>query len=265
MKQRLILSLAAAFLLSTSLFAQQVFTTTLIGPNEPNGGDPHGSGTAVVVMNGTAVTFLLTAQNLGSPTITGAHIHRLATGSIVVPFPATFTNGVAIGTTNVSSQALADEIASNPTAFYVNVHTSQFPGGAIRGTLMNGTTSGPASTENPSTCTPSDTMLCLSNSRFRVEATWKTTTGDTGSGHSVSLTSDSGAFWFFTPTNLEITVKVLNACSISTSQWVFASGMTNVQVVLKVTDTKTGNIRTYTNSLGSAFVPIQDTAAFACP
>lgn len=262
MAKRLILSLAVAFLVSTAAFAQQVFTTTLVGANEPNGGDPDGIGTAVVVFNGTQVTFLLTEQNL-SPTITGAHIHRGSTGAIVIPFPATFTNGVATGTTTASSQALVDEILANPSAFYVNVHSDEFKGGAIRGSLNGGP--GVTGQENPSTCVASDTVLCLSNNRFKVEATWKTASGDTGVGHAVNLTADSGGFWFFQSTNIEMLVKTLNACSFTTKQWVFSSGLTNVFVTLKVTDTRTGTTRTYSNSLGTPFQAIQDTSAFACP
>jgi hypothetical protein len=36
-------------------------------------------------------------------------------------------------------------------------------------------------------------------------------------------------------------------------------------VVLKVTDTQTGQVKTYVNPQGTAFAPIQDTSAFACP
>ena len=36
-------------------------------------------------------------------------------------------------------------------------------------------------------------------------------------------------------------------------------------MILTVTDTQTGAIRTYTNPQGTAFEPIQDTHAFPCP
>jgi hypothetical protein len=77
------------------------------------------------------------------------------------------------------------------------------------------------------------------------------------------LTSDTGSFWFFSPTNVETVVKVLDGCGVDSSFWVFAGGLTNVDVVMTVTDTQTGAVRTYTNPQGSAFLPIQDTAAFA--
>jgi hypothetical protein len=83
----------------------------------------------------------------------------------------------------------------------------------------------------------------------------------------VTLTGESGYFWFFDPGNVEVTVKVLNACALNNRYWVFAAGMTNVRVVLTVTDTKTGTAtKTYTNPQGRVFRSILDTGAFAtCP
>ncbi len=117
----------------------------------------------------------------------------------------------------------------------------------------------------PGPCTPNATTLCLSGGRFRVNVAWSTGTGS-GAGQAVSLTGDSGYFWFFNAANIELIVKVLDACSISSHHfWVFAGGLTNVGVVMTVTDTQTGAQRTYTNPRGTAFVPLQDTSAFACP
>jgi hypothetical protein len=39
--------------------------------------------------------------------------------------------------------------------------------------------------------------------------------------------------------------------------------LTNVNVVIAVTDTQTGAVKTYTNPQGAAFEPIQDTDSFA--
>ena len=71
-----------------------------------------------------------------------------------------------------------------------------------------------------------------------------------------------------TGTRLTLIIKVVNACSFAGGPryWVFAGGLTNVQVVLTVTDTQSGVTKTYTNPQGTAFAPIQDTNAFAtCP
>jgi hypothetical protein len=62
-----------------------------------------------------------------------------------------------------------------------------------------------------------------------------------------------------------MTVKVLDGCAANGHYWVFAGGMTNVGVQWKVTRTLTGDTKNYTNELGTAFAPVQDTAAFLCP
>jgi len=109
--------------------------------------------------------------------------------------------------------------------------------------------------------------LCLQDNRFAVDVEWKTAKGQTGSGMAITGTDDSGEFWFFDPQNTELIVKVLDACnSPFNSYWVFAGGLTNVEVDITVTDTQTDTVKTYSNPLGTAFQPIQDTRAFAtCP
>lgn len=115
-------------------------------------------------------------------------------------------------------------------------------------------------------CVADTTTLCLGNGRFRVTADWSTSDGTTGHGRGVALTPDSAYFWFFSAGNVEVVVKVLNACSTGGNYWVFAAGLTNVGVKLTVTDTFSGVSRTYTNPLGTPFAPVQDTSAFAtCP
>jgi len=123
-----------------------------------------------------------------------------------------------------------------------------------------------AGTTPVATCTPNATTLCLSNGRYRVTADWRTSGGQTGIGQAVPITADTGYFWFFGSSNIETVVKVIDACSFNQRFWVFAGGLTDVNVTLNVTDTKSGVVRTYVNPLGVAFQPIQDTSAFAtCP
>ncbi|MEO8188827.1 MAG: hypothetical protein ABI682_00685 [Acidobacteriota bacterium] len=115
-------------------------------------------------------------------------------------------------------------------------------------------------------CAPDDRTLCLNGGRFRVAASWRSAT-DSGQAHAVGLTGDTGYFWFFSAGNVEAIVKVLDGCSFNSRYWVFASGLTNVEVTVTVADTQNGSVtRTYVNPLNTAFQPIQDTAAFAtCP
>lgn len=114
-------------------------------------------------------------------------------------------------------------------------------------------------------CTPDANSLCLNNGRFRVTATYQSA-ASSGAGTAIPGTSDTGQFWFFSAQNVEIVVKVLNGCGFNQRYWVFAGGLTNVQVTLTVTDMANNTVKTYTNPLNTAFQPIQDAAAFAtCP
>lgn len=107
---------------------------------------------------------------------------------------------------------------------------------------------------------------CFAGNRFKVEARWQTSGGASGNGTVVKLTDDSGYLWFFNASNVEAVFKVINGCSLNHAYWFFAGGLTNVQVQITVTDTVTGEEKTYTNPQGIAFKPIQDTAAFpTCP
>lgn len=116
-------------------------------------------------------------------------------------------------------------------------------------------------------CLPDAATLCLNGGRFQVRAQWQTNAGNSGAGQAVSMTNDTGYFWFFGPDNVELVVKVLNGCALpNPSYWVFASGLTNVGVDLTVLDTKTGVTKAYHNPVNQPFVAIQDTGAFAtCP
>jgi PKD repeat protein len=117
-----------------------------------------------------------------------------------------------------------------------------------------------------SACVADPSTLCLSGGRYQVTAQWEKSDGTFGFGNAVPLTADSGYFWFFDPSNIEMVAKILNACGINGNFWVFGAGLTNVKVTLFVVDTATGVSETYVNALNTAFAPIQDTAAFpTCP
>jgi hypothetical protein len=119
---------------------------------------------------------------------------------------------------------------------------------------------------NPGTCTPGATALCLGAAgRFRIEAAFDTGSQQ-GQAQAVKLTDDSGYLWFFSASNVEAVVKVLDACSFNQRFWVYAGGLTNVRTTITITDTVKGTAKTYINPLGTAFQPIQDVNAFAtCP
>lgn len=112
-------------------------------------------------------------------------------------------------------------------------------------------------------CTPGEGVLCLGGGRYRVEASYEATAARAGAARSVELTSDSGYFWFFDKVNIEVVVKVVSGCGLNNRYWVFTTGLTDVRVLVLVTDTQTGATATYLNEGGRAFAPVQDTDAFA--
>jgi hypothetical protein len=116
-------------------------------------------------------------------------------------------------------------------------------------------------------CVEGPGNLCLNRDRFELEIEWETAAGGSGSGQVVPFGSDdSGLFWFFDADNWEMLVKVLDGCVLNNRYWVFAAATTDVGYTLRVTDTETGRIKTYTNQVGRAAPAITDTDAFAtCP
>jgi hypothetical protein len=101
--------------------------------------EPNATGTAVVRIRKDAgmVCYRLHAANVTLPT-TAAHIHRgsaATNGPVVVPFTAPGADGNSSGCVAASPPTLIDEILANPAGFYVNVHTTEHPAGAIRAQL----------------------------------------------------------------------------------------------------------------------------------
>ena len=70
--------------------------------------------------------------------------------------------------------------------------------------------------------------------RFQVSVQWSNPRdGSSGSGQARRLARDSGAFSFFSPDNLEVTVKILDGRAVNGHWWVFLASMTDLE--LKVT------------------------------
>ena len=107
----------------------------------PSPGDPDGTGTATVTLNTDSgqVAFTINVSNITLPAA-AAHIHegaRGVAGGVVVPLTAPDANGKASGSAPADA-ALMQRMMDNPAGFYVNVHTPDFPGGAVRGQLAAG-------------------------------------------------------------------------------------------------------------------------------
>lgn len=104
----------------------------------------------------------------------------------------------------------------------------------------------------------------LAGGRFHLSVTWKDFENKTGLGRVNTSTADSSFFWFFSQDNIEISAKVLRACSINGKYWVLISAATNVEFAVRVEDLESGLIKTYRNTLGAYPSLIADTSSFAC-
>jgi hypothetical protein len=100
------------------------------------------------------------------------------------------------------------------------------------------------------TCEIAAGQLCLGG-RFRVEIQFTDPrNGQASSGTPVPITGDTGAFWFFDPSNLELVIKVLDGRAVNGHFWVFYGALSDVAYTITVTDTVTGSSRTYHNTQG---------------
>lgn len=112
-------------------------TTTLTGAAEvPGPGDTDGAGTASITLNPGKgqVCYELTVSNIAAAN--AAHIHSGAAdvaGPVVVGLDAP-SSGSSKGCADLDKEKVKD-IIQNPANYYVNVHNTEFPNGAVRGQL----------------------------------------------------------------------------------------------------------------------------------
>lgn len=131
-------------LFTTSLFACKkdettpdpniTFKATLNGASEVPATTSTATGSATLVYNSTTKMFTLTL-NYSGLTPTAGHIHKGAAGtngSVVFPFSG-LTNTFTYTSAALDATQEADLLAN---LYYVNLHTTAFAGGEIRGQLI---------------------------------------------------------------------------------------------------------------------------------
>jgi LmbE family N-acetylglucosaminyl deacetylase len=97
-------------------------------------------------------------------------------------------------------------------------------------------------------CVDTETDLCLAGGRFRAALEWHDPyNGGGGTGSAAPITDDSGYFWFFRESNIEVVTKVLDGRPVNQSFWVFGAALTTVEHWLEITDTESGLSRRYHN------------------
>lgn len=135
----LALAVGAAVLITpaASSTGGRKFATSLTGAAEvPGPGDTDGRGSATVTVNSgqRQVCYTITTSKLDKATM--AHIHAGAVGVAGPPVVTLKTpiGGRSSGCIKVTRE-LATKLLKSPGDYYVNVHTTAFAGGAVRGQL----------------------------------------------------------------------------------------------------------------------------------
>jgi hypothetical protein len=117
----------------------KVLVTVMTGAAEvPGPGDPDGIGVAGITVNESSgrICWLIVVRRITLPA-TAAHIHPGAAGVAgppLVTLGAPDANGRSRGCTTAPLDVAA-AIVADPAAYYVNVHNTDFPAGALRGQL----------------------------------------------------------------------------------------------------------------------------------
>lgn len=134
---------AALALAGVAQAAETTLTATLAPVSEgENPGNPDGSGSASVVVDPEAGTacWELTVDGIGP--VLQSHIHVGAkgeSGDVAVPLDVDGFDGTSEGCVDADDADVLQAIVDDPAGYYVNVHTEDFPAGAIRGQLAGGT------------------------------------------------------------------------------------------------------------------------------
>jgi hypothetical protein len=112
------------------------FTTTLSGLNEAPPVTSDLVGTAKITINRGQSELCWDLDYTTTQTVVAAHIHKGPKGVAAgVVFGFFFSPPIHNSGCRSASAALLDDIAENPGAYYVNVHTTAHTGGAGRGQL----------------------------------------------------------------------------------------------------------------------------------
>jgi hypothetical protein len=104
---------------------------------ETTGADTGASGFFSYTVAGDQFCYTLEARDLSVPAA-AAHVHlgpRNIAGPVVIPLVVGSGTSWTVQTCTTASPDLLDDIAADAGAYYVNVHTSTFAGGEIRGQL----------------------------------------------------------------------------------------------------------------------------------
>ncbi len=130
----------SAFVAMASSHASVTFPIQMTGTQEVgSAGDPDGTGGGTITLDPDTnmISWNFTYANIAAPTL--MHIHTGqdgASGGILINLGVATSGGAGtLISSTTTTAANITNILNNPQNFYVNVHNSPFPNGAVRGQI----------------------------------------------------------------------------------------------------------------------------------
>jgi hypothetical protein len=111
---------------------------SLEGRNEVTAGAPVGQALELIGLHDNTLSFSISWRGIGTPSEADIHAGaRGVDGPLVVSLFTTPRppDGFVSGTVTVTDPSVLAALRSDPSDFYADVHTDQFPGGALRAQL----------------------------------------------------------------------------------------------------------------------------------
>jgi hypothetical protein len=180
------------------------------------------------------------------------------------------SNGVDAFGTGSYTLTLACSGVSQPTP--TPTRTSTPPGPVPTATPPSPTATATPPGVNTMPCVRDDQTACLLDDRFEVRVQMKNHANPPVTFPGIiqlyqgatSETEQSVSFYSFNNGNVEVFVKMVDACGLPAfnSFWLFAAGATDAETTITARDTHSGLVRTITNQSGQLFLPYANTQAF---
>jgi hypothetical protein len=127
---------ASADRLAGSVYGGQQLSTVMIGAIEVPPGDPDGVGIAQLTLNPgrSEICFELRVTGIAPATMSHIHVGPAGVAGPILVHLTPPTSGFSTGCVSADRE-LIKAIMRNPANYYVNVHSADYPAGAVRGQL----------------------------------------------------------------------------------------------------------------------------------
>jgi len=158
--------------------------------------------------------------------------------------------------TNLHFMVTVTDMLTNKSRTYTNtpgdcggIDQSAFPGSSGASVIEKATAGA---------CRPSSDTLCLLKGRFALKVAWRNQfDGSSGAGAPKPLSDLTGAFSFTDRSNLELLFKMID---FGDRVAVFYGTLSNLEYTATITDTRTGQVKTYTNPANNYCGGLDNTA-----